>query len=281
MSLELIAIIVLLIMFITGSVISVNIGILGFVAAFGVGSLINGLSVEEIYNVFPVDMFILLAGVTYLFAIAQNNGTLDLIISGGIRLVKGKVVLLPGVLFMVCTLLTSVGVSAISVAPILFPIALRLAFQYQINPILMSLFISTGMYAGSFSPLNLFGLVVSGVMKSEGITHSPVLLLVNCFIFYLLISMIIFIFFGGIRSLNNSPHLLLASTNEYSSKITYDKDINELTPFKGATLIGIGLLVTMNLVFDINMGFGAFTVGLVLALMAPKEQVNVLKQMPW
>lgn len=83
MSLELITIFVLLAMFIIGSVISVNMGILGMVAAFVVGTYVSGLAVEDIYAAFPIDMFILLTGVTYLFAIALNNGTLDLIISGG------------------------------------------------------------------------------------------------------------------------------------------------------------------------------------------------------
>jgi Na+/H+ antiporter NhaD/arsenite permease-like protein len=271
-------------MFIIGSIISVNMGILGFVAAFVVGSLISGLSVEDIYNAFPVDMFILLAGVTYLFAIAQNNGTLDLIISGGLRLVKGNVGLLPWVLFGLCTLLTSVGVSTVAVAPILYPIGLRLAFQYKINPILMGLLISTGMYAGSFSPLNLFGLVVNGIMQSEDITHSPVLLFVNCFIFYVLISVVIFIIFGGVRLLKKQSNVqsLVASTVEDNSVNMNDKyRVNGFTLYKGVTLVGIGLLVMMALIFEMNMGFGALIVGLVLALMAPKKQADVLKQIPW
>ncbi|MGN7396683.1 SLC13 family permease [Peribacillus frigoritolerans] len=284
MSLELITIMVLLIMFIIGSVISVNMGILGFVAAFVVGSLISSLSVEDIYSAFPVDMFILLAGVTYLFAIAQNNGTLDLIISGGLRLVKGNVALLPWVLFGLCTLLTSVGVSTVAVAPIVFPIGLRLAFQYNINPILVGLLISTGMYAGSFSPLNLFGLVVSGIMDSVGITHSPVLFYLNCFIFYVLISVVIFILFGGVRLLKEKSNVqsVVASTVEGNSTNMDDNSSKSgFTLYKGATLVGIGLLVTMALVFEMNMGFGALMVGLVLSLMAPKKQADVLKNMPW
>lgn len=82
MSLELITIFVLLAMFIIGSFVSVNMGILGMVAAFVVGTYVSGLAIEDIYAAFPIDMFILLTGVTYLFAIALNNGTLDLIISG-------------------------------------------------------------------------------------------------------------------------------------------------------------------------------------------------------
>jgi len=46
-------------------------------------------------------MLILLAGVSFLFAIAQRNGTLDLILSWGLRLVGGKVAFLPWILFVI------------------------------------------------------------------------------------------------------------------------------------------------------------------------------------
>lgn len=284
MSLEIITLIVLLSMFIIGSVISVNMGVLGIVAAFIVGTYVSGLSIDDLYAAFPVDMFILLAGVTYLFAIALKNGTLDLIISGGLKLVKGNVGLLPWVLFFLSALLSAVGASTVAVGPILFPIALRLAFQHKINPILMGTLISTGMYAGSFSPLNIFGLVVNGIMESEKIPHSPIMLFINCFIFYVLISVVVFFAFGGLRllkhSVNRSVLEVAAAVEGGNSAVIKPKD-NGATWYKIATLFGIGLLITLALAFKMNMGFGALMIGLVLALMAPKDQADIIKQMPW
>ncbi|OMP66467.1 SLC13 family permease [Domibacillus epiphyticus] len=283
MGLELITIIVLLAMFIVGSIISVNMGILGIVAAFVIGTYVSGLSVEDIYAAFPIDMFILLAGVTYLFAIALNNGTLDLIISGGLRLVRGNVGLLPWVMFALSALLAAVGASSVAIGPILFPIALRLAFQHNINPILMGTLISTGMYAGAFSPLNIFGLVVNGIMESEAISHSPVMLFINTFIFYVLISAVVFFAFGGLRLLKNSTNaqMAAAATVDGSAVSVKEPEENGVLWYQIATLFGIGFLITMALVFEMNMGFGAFMVGLVLALMAPKKQGEIIKQMPW
>jgi di/tricarboxylate transporter len=284
MSLEVITLIVLLAMFIIGSVISVNMGVLGIVAAFIVGTYVSGLSIDDLYAAFPVDMFILLAGVTYLFAIALKNGTLDLIISGGLKLVKGNVGLLPWVLFFLSALLSAVGASTVAVGPILFPIALRLAYQHKINPILMGTLISTGMYAGSFSPLNIFGLVVNGIMKSEKIPHSPILLFINCFIFYVLISVVLFFAFGGLRLLKLSTSnaaLEVAAAVEGGNPAVIKTNENGSTWYKIATLFGIGLLITLALAFKMNMGFGALMIGLVLALMAPKNQADIIKQMPW
>lgn len=285
MSLEIITLLVLLAMFIIGSIISVNMGVLGMVAAFVVGTYISGLTVDDVFAAFPVEMFILLAGVTYLFAIALNNGTLDMIISAGLKLVKGNVGLLPWVLFTLAAVLTAVGASTVAVAPILFPIALRLAHKHKINPILMGTLISTGMYAGSFSPVNIFGLVVSGVMKSEGITYSPIILLVNCFIFYVLISLVIFISFGGIKLMKRRTkgvaELEIAATAESGNVATANMSEENPTWYKFVTLLGIVLLMTLALAYELDMGFGALMIGLVLALIKPKDQSKVIKQMPW
>ena len=76
MSPELFSIIVLIVMFVVGTVWPINLGVMGFVAAFLVGTLLGNLSVNTIFDGFPANLFILLAGVTLLFAIAQKNGTI-------------------------------------------------------------------------------------------------------------------------------------------------------------------------------------------------------------
>jgi di/tricarboxylate transporter len=187
-------------------------------------------------------------------------------------------------LFFLSALLSAVGASTVAVGPILFPIALRLAFQHKINPILMGTLISTGMYAGSFSPLNIFGLVVNGIMESEKIPHSPIMLFINCFIFYVLISVVVFLAFGGLRLLkhhNNRSVLEVAAAVEGGNSAVIKTNDHGATWYKIATLFGIGLLITLALAFKMNMGFGALMIGLVLALMAPKNQGDIIKQMPW
>jgi Na+/H+ antiporter NhaD/arsenite permease-like protein len=279
MSLELVTIIVLLIMFVIGSALPINIGVMGFVAAFVVGSLISGMKVDDIFKAFPGNLFILLTGVTYLFAIVQNNGTIDLITRWGLRLVKGNLGLIPWVMFALSALLASVGTSAIAVVSIIAPIALRLAFQYNISPLLMGILVVTGSTAGSFSPLNIFGLIVNNVMQSKDLPHSPGLLFINTFMFCVVVAILVFIVFGGLRLLKNSA----AAQVEVAATVadnTLSKE-DGFTLYKGATLAGILILLVLALGFDVNMGFAAFMVALVLALMAPKKQAVVLGRMPW
>ncbi|GGE12581.1 hypothetical protein GCM10011571_12500 [Marinithermofilum abyssi] len=290
MSIELVTIIVLLIMFVIGSVLPVNLGVLGFVAAFLVGTFVSGLSVDEIYSVFPANLFVTLAGVTYLFAIVQNNGTVDLITGWGLRLVRGNLGLIPWVMFGLCTLLTSVGTLGPAAVAILAPIALRFAARYHISPLLMGILVVTGSTAGSFSPLNPYGVIVNGVMQTRDLPHSPGLLFVNAFFYSIVVSLVIFVVLGGLRLLQrqDTSQMYVAATME---GIPADKNDNSgdrterqedgLTLYKGVTLAGIGLLVVLALGFDIDIGFAAFAVGLALALIAPRKQAGVLGRMPW
>ena len=77
MSPEILSILVLVVIFIIATTLPINMGVLAFAAAVLVGGLVAGLTADDIFAVFPGDLFIVLVGVTYLFGIAQVNGTVD------------------------------------------------------------------------------------------------------------------------------------------------------------------------------------------------------------
>ncbi len=155
MSAELFSLIVLLGMFVVASVLPINLGIMGFVAAFLLGITLGGMTVDDIFAVFPSDLFILLAGITFLFAIAQNNGTVDLLVSWGLRLVGGNVGLIPWIMFLLAALFCSIGALSAAGVAIVAPVALRFAARYQISPLLMGVMVVQGVTAGSCSPTPL------------------------------------------------------------------------------------------------------------------------------
>ena len=59
--------------FLIATLLPINMGVLGIVAAFAVGTAM-GVSEDDIFAGFPGDLFVILVGVTYLFAIATNTG---------------------------------------------------------------------------------------------------------------------------------------------------------------------------------------------------------------
>ena len=74
-------IIALVALFVVGTVLPINMGALAFVAAWLVGMYSLGLDEKEIIAGISGDLILTLIGVTYLFAIARNNGTVDLIVA--------------------------------------------------------------------------------------------------------------------------------------------------------------------------------------------------------
>ena len=278
MDIEVISIIFLAIMFLIGTFFSINIGVLGFIASFLIFLLSSDLELTSVYSSFPAELFILLTGVTYFFAIIESNGTVDLITRWGLSLLRGKVGLIPWVLFFIALLLTSIGTSVIPVCAVLAPIGLRLAFQYKINPIMMVVVMQSGIVAGSFSPLNVFGIIVNGSLSTENIPLSPVTLYVAILLFNAFIALGVYVAMGGIKLIRNSESLVTMS----EAALKYDTaERNGLTWYRGITLACLVLLVVLVLGFQLNMGFIALTLGALLALGDHKSQSEVLKKMPW
>ena len=56
---------------------NINLGIMSLGLAYIIGHLIGGMKVKELVSGYPSSLLITLVGVTFLFGIAQSNGTLD------------------------------------------------------------------------------------------------------------------------------------------------------------------------------------------------------------
>lgn len=279
MSIEVVSILLLLLMFIISAFLSVNIGILAFVTAFVLFSFTGTISIDAVYSSFPADLFILLFGVTYLFAVIQKNGTLDLITGLGLSLVKGNIGMIPWVIFFLAMLLTSIGTSAIAVASILAGIGLRIAYQHKINPLMIAIMIQAGCMAGSFSPLNIFGIIVNGVMKSEGLPFSETTLYVNTLTFYIILGFIAYIALGGIKLFRASavqPLGIIPSAIQQEPESQPKISLHNVI-----SIIGVLLLVFLVIGFKIDIGFAALTLGLLLSGLTPKLQGDIFKEMPW
>ena len=78
----------LIAVFLIATTLGINMIVLGIVAAFAVGTAL-GVSEDDIFAGFPGDLFVILIGVTFLFAIASNNGTVDWLIHSAVKAVGG------------------------------------------------------------------------------------------------------------------------------------------------------------------------------------------------
>ncbi|WNV88486.1 SLC13 family permease [Umezawaea sp. Da 62-37] len=197
MTAQVISIVVLALIFVLATTRSTNMGALAFAAAFLVGTLAGGLDAKGIFAKFPGDIFVVLVGVTYLFALARANGTTDWLVSAAVRAVGGRIVLIPWVMFVITGVLTAIGAVSPAAVAIVAPIALGFAARYRINPLLMGAMVVHGAQAGGFSPISVYGSIVNGLVERNNVHGNPLALFLASLAVNTVIAVILFLVLGG------------------------------------------------------------------------------------
>jgi di/tricarboxylate transporter len=197
MSPELISILALVAMFAVATALPINMGVLAFVGAGIIGTTVAGLGTDEIIGTFPGDLFLTLVGITFLFAIAQNNGTIDWLVQMAVRVVRGRVAAIPWIMFLVAAILTAVGAVSPGAVAIVAPIALGFAAQYGISPLLMGLMVIHGAQAGGFSPSSIYGGITNGVVATAGLPLNQYVTMGASFAVNFVVSALLFAVLGG------------------------------------------------------------------------------------
>jgi len=274
MSIELAAIAGLVIMFVIATALPINMGALAFVGAFAIGALAE-MAPKDIFVGFPGDLFVTLVGITYLFAIAQKNGTIDWLVDKAVWLVRGHIAAMPWIMFTVTGILTSVGAVSPGAVAIIAPIALRFAHQYRISPLLMGLMVIHGAQAGGFSPISIYGSITNQVVAKAQLPGDEFTLFMSSLLINLLIAIAIYFYFGGHRALHAS-----AQTTETGDKPSPSAN-SGLNFDRWCTLTGLVVLGIGSLAFELNVGLVAISVAVFLALLSPNEQKNAVDQVSW
>jgi di/tricarboxylate transporter len=300
MSIQIVSIIGLAVMFIVATLLPINMGALAFVAAFIIGILAH-LTAKDIFDGFPGDLFVTLVGITYLFAIAQNNGTIDWLVRKAVWLVRGRIAAIPWVMYTAAAVLTAVGALSPAAVAIVAPIALRFAFKHGISSLLMGLMVIHGAQAGGFSPISIYGGITNQVIERNGLPRNTVALFLASFAINSAIAALIYFLFSRRQMRHSSeqqsydipdhnlprPYISLiegaAVAVQASTPIEVETE-NEhyrLNFYRSITLLGLIALVIGSLVFQFNVGLIAFSVAILLSLISPNAQKNVLDQVSW
>lgn len=149
----------------------VHIGIFMFPAACGIGIWLASMSLEDVVAGFPIDILVLLVGVTYFFSVARSNGTIDRLVDYALSRVGNRSALLPLVFFLLSLGIGAMGSPLASL--VVVPIAMPLARRYKMDPMVMALAMGTGGSAGAFAPTSLFGIVTYGTAREADIAINP------------------------------------------------------------------------------------------------------------
>ena len=270
-ALELLAIGVLAAMFVVASIVPVNMGLLGVVAAFSVG-LYAGLTPAKITGGFPGGLFLTLVGITFLFAVAHANGTIERIIHSSMRAVRGRVWAVPWIMFAMAGLLTAFGAVSPAAVAILAPMALGFAAQHRISPMLMGLMVVHGAQAGGFSPISIYGGITNRIVAEAGLPLSPMTTFLASLGMNGAVALILFLTLGRRRT----PEPAVLAEAPVAAVTPRD-----WTPQHILTLGGIVLLAVLTLFFQVDVGFAAVTLGLGLSMLAIGQHRAALTRIPW
>lgn len=272
MSTELISIGALGVMFVVATLLPINIGILAFIGAFLVGTTSLGLSEDEIFEGFPVSLFVTIVGVTYLFSVAQRNGTIDLLVRAGIRLVRGRATLVPWVLFGVAAVLTAFGTFTPAAVALLVPVGMSFAYRYGISQLMIGMLVISGAHAGAFSPIGVSGALVLGMVDSTPLDVAPLALFLASFGFNVLLSVLTFLLLR-----RKSPEATCESSVDGEDHATGTR----VTWRQMLTLAALAGLVVGALVFHLEIGFLALAAGAVLSIVDMRNQAKAAEGISW
>ena len=241
----------------------INAGIIAMLFAGMLGTVIADMSMREIAAGFPGDMFIMLFGILLLLSIATQNGSVEWLVQRLVKLVGGRVAVMPWLLFFAALLSSSMGPGA---APLLFVIGAGFARSYGISPLMIGAMVIHGNQAGFFSPIAPYGILFASLMERSDIAMLNLDLYLIVVLFHLLLAGIVFLLFGGLR-------LIRAGVGDAGSGDATDEiaEVTAISRIQVATLSGFALLLLGSLFTDINIGFLALAIALFLLLMSGRD----------
>ena len=141
-----------------------NVGILSIGFAIIVGGVFSGLSGAKVMSFFPTSLFMILAGVTFMFGLAQTNGTMEKLTAYSVRVCKGNNALIPLIVYVITSVLTTIGPGNIAATALLAPVMMAIATRVGMSAFLMTLLVVGAANGAAFSPFAPTGIISNGII---------------------------------------------------------------------------------------------------------------------
>jgi di/tricarboxylate transporter len=141
-----------------------NVGFLSIAFGIIVGGLWVGMNGAKVMNTFPIGLFMILVGVTFLFALASTNGTMEKVSSYAIRACGGKTAWLPLIIYVLVSILTTIGPGNIAATALMAPVAMAIATRVGMPAFLMTLLVVGAANGAAFSPFAPTGIISNGII---------------------------------------------------------------------------------------------------------------------
>jgi di/tricarboxylate transporter len=248
----------------------INVGIVAIALAFPLGLYAAGWKADAVLGLFPSALFLTLAGVTLLFGVAQENGTLGALARRGVRACGGAPALLPPLFFILACSLAAIGPGAIAASALVAPLAMSAGATAGVSPFLMALMVANGANAGNLSPFSAVGVIVHTLMAKAGLPAAEWGVFLANFTAHALVAAGAYALFGGL-ALRRAARVAEAAGG----------DGPPLTGAQWLTLAVLAAWIVGVVALKVNPGLSAFAAAALLILARAAEDAKAVAAVPW
>lgn len=276
-------------------------GILGIGFGILVGGIFANMKATAVLALFPTSLFMILLGVCYLFAMANVNGTMTKFTAYAVRLCKGNVLLVPIMIFVLTTIITTIGPGNIAGTALMAPVAMAIAARINMSAFLMTLIVVGACNGAAFSPIAPTGIISNTLIAEKIVPLVPAMADVNLTslawkihwnseIAQTVVNLAGFLLLGGLAWI----------AKQRSEKLDIDDIAPKPEPFTTKqiyTLIAIGVLLLVVIGVGLpglknvlpvwlkniasNVGTVSFVLATILLCLEVAEPKKVIAAMPW
>ncbi len=265
--LSVVSLIFLVAVLVIGFLKKVNMGFLAMGAALILGR-IGGVADKTIIASFNTSLFISMVGPAFLFSMAVNNGSIDLLAKKLIKSTGKHSWLIPWVIAIVTYVLAAMGCGNVPTFAIILPLSIVIAMEMGIDPIAMGLIVTAGCNFGCMSPVSNGGIIITNLLaETEYAGQFSWEIFLNGGIAYLVCTAVIYVIYKMYKSNGTSLEML--------------RDLPKFDKNQIITLLACLAVVFAVFVFGVNIGLAAPLAAIVLVIFGVANDKAAIKTMPW
>jgi di/tricarboxylate transporter len=254
----------------------VNPGLLAIVLAWLLGVCPEPLcdrhlGLKQVLAGFPSSLFLTLAGVTLLFALIQDNGTLDRAAHRAVDLCGGRRGTIPVMFFGLAAVIGTAGAGNIAAAALVAPMAMDTARRLGIRALPMAVMVAHGAIAGGMSPFGPAGVVVAALARDRvGLPGAEWPLYFHNLVANSAVAAVGFLILGGLRHHPAPP----PDGDDHPAA-------GRLDGRHRATLAVLGMVIAAVVGFGADVGMAAFAGSVVIIWFRLADEQRAVRAMPW
>ena len=263
---------------------SVNVGVVSLAMAWIVGVYMGGMPVAKVVAAFPLDLLLNLVGITLLFGMANNNGTLGRMAARAVRACRGSAGVIPIMFFIIAVTLSSIGPGNIATTAIMAPMAMAVGARAAIPPFLMALMVGNGAQAGALSPFAPTGLIVRDNMKAIGLPGHEMQTYLNNLMAHAVVTFVAYFIFGGWKLFTRPKPVAPYMAQSDQAGARAEEEVVDIEPFEWAHWITLTVLIALVVAviwLKAHVGMAALTGAAILSLIGAANEKDAIKKMPW